>query len=703
MLTINRVKIVLKSEHRDFGYESCFKRGLNLISSKENTCGKSSVIAAIYYCLGMEELLGGQGGKVLPSAYKSTIECDGEVVKILESSAYLEINNGIRTVTLYRTIKADHREDSLISVYDSPLSGIHDHKTTYEDFFVHGKNSARNEKGFFTFLEDFLHLQLPAVPTTDGSTRKLYLQLIFSALFIEQKQGWSNILARIPFLGIRESKRRVIEFLLQLDIFENEQQKEKCKSDEILIRNEWKSAIERMKYIIQTNGMDSLNLPLNPRILSREDIVAITAIHPVSEKTIDEIIAELEVEQKKFSTREPIIRDNYEELQSELEKVEADIRELTSAISELENAKYAKQNSIAQQQHTLDTLRIDLRNNQDAAKLKRLGSEIEGSTFSDCCPVCHQHVDDSLLIAKNYVAVMGIDENIAHLQAQIQMLEYSIAGRQRELADTERNIRIYRDDLYALQRLGKSIRSDLFAVNSELSETLIRKRIINENRISSLQELTVKMEHFRGEVSELSKKWANMLATRESLPKATYSDDDKKKLDALRQYFVDNLKKFGYKSVTDIASITLSPENYMPMVADFDMKFDSSASDNIRVIWAYTLALLQVSIVYEGNHPSVIIFDEPDQHSIVVSDLNSLFQTILELKDACQVIVGITEKDSDTQAIITAFSPAQCQRNEIVGKAFAPLVSNLNSQSSQESSEMSGNPDMDNVEKSVNE
>ena len=53
------------------------------------------------------------------------------------------------------------------------------------------------------------------------------------------------------------------------------------------------------------------------------------------------------------------------------------------------------------------------------------------------------------------------------------------------------------------------------------------------------------------------------------------------------------------------------------------MKFDSSASDNIRGIWAYTVALLQVSMSKGGNHPGVLIFDEPVQHSIVPNDMKN--------------------------------------------------------------------------------
>lgn len=67
--------------------------------------------------------------------------------------------------------------------------------------------------------------------------------------------------------------------------------------------------------------------------------------------------------------------------------------------------------------------------------------------------------------------------------------------------------------------------------------------------------------------------------------------------------------------------IKLSEESYLPIIEEFDMKFDSSASDNIRAIWAYTIALMQTSIEKEGNHPGVIIFDEPNQHSIIPEDM----------------------------------------------------------------------------------
>lgn len=55
------------------------------------------------------------------------------------------------------------------------------------------------------------------VRTSDGNERKLYLQVIFAAMFIEQKHGWSDILSGMPVFGIRESKKRIVEFVLGLD------------------------------------------------------------------------------------------------------------------------------------------------------------------------------------------------------------------------------------------------------------------------------------------------------------------------------------------------------------------------------------------------------------------------------------------------------------------------------------------------------
>ena len=74
MLKINRLRVEINTVKGVYGIDERFCSGLNFIASRENTCGKSSILEAIYYCLGFEQILGGASGigsKVLTSAFKN--------------------------------------------------------------------------------------------------------------------------------------------------------------------------------------------------------------------------------------------------------------------------------------------------------------------------------------------------------------------------------------------------------------------------------------------------------------------------------------------------------------------------------------------------------------------------------------------------------------------------------------------------------
>lgn len=209
MLQINRIKVLIRSTNGNYGFDESFRSGLNFIASEDNTCGKSSVLAAIYYCLGMEEIIGGKGEKVLTSVYKNTIEDGNETWSVLESGLFLEIFNGSNAITIYRSTKMENRDSKLVTIFDSTINEINSPETAREDMYVHMPNAAINQKGFHAFLEHFIGLELPIVPTTDDKERKLYLQLIFSCMFIEQKRGWADIFSGMPILGIKDAKIRV--------------------------------------------------------------------------------------------------------------------------------------------------------------------------------------------------------------------------------------------------------------------------------------------------------------------------------------------------------------------------------------------------------------------------------------------------------------------------------------------------------------
>lgn len=257
MLKINRIKGVSKTLNTNYGFDYTLLDSLNLISSKNNTRGISSVLVTIYYCLGFEEIIGGKGMKTLTSVYKSNIVDESEVsYRVIESEAWLEITNGAEVVTIFRSGKKDSRSENLITVYHSDLDSIFNPDVYVEDMYIHSQNSTTSKKGFHNFLEKFMGLNLPYVPTSDGKEYKLYMQMIFSGIFIEQKRGWADLFSAMPIMRIKDAKKRVVEYILALDTLANNRLRAKLKNDENNIITDWKVIVGEIKAICARESFD---------------------------------------------------------------------------------------------------------------------------------------------------------------------------------------------------------------------------------------------------------------------------------------------------------------------------------------------------------------------------------------------------------------------------------------------------------------
>jgi hypothetical protein len=670
MIKINRLKIEIKTENGIYGVDYKFNHGLNFLASDENTCGKSSILAAIYYCLGFEEIIGGKGDKVLTSVYKTYIEDGEKVLPVLESGAYLEVFNGHEVITIFRAAKMENRKSNLVTVFFSALDDIGNPKIKVEDMYVHLPNSAKNEKGFHNFLEQFLHMDIPEVPSSDDSSRKLYLQLIFSGMLIEQKHGWADIFSGMPYLGIKEAKKRVIEFLLKLDTLENEKKKEYLRNLENKITANWENLIKDLSREAAREACEISGIPLSPKILTDNDLSRID----INKNGIPlaDYISTLNEEYDALKILKPRVVDNFNQLQEELTETENSIRQLENELNEHKKMLNSEDLSIRSLIKNLEIINTDITNNKDAKRLKDLGSEINNTTSVDICPVCNQAIQDTLLPA-NDLQFMSIDENIRHLEAQKEMLEFALSSHKQSKSKLEINIKEIENRLYKLRRLAKSLRSDLYSTNDNFSEATIYKKIQLESEIEALSSLKKYIDTIKKELINESINWEEYLKEKSSLPKNKFTELDNEKLLGLKEHFIENLKRYGYKSITNFHEIDISKESYLPIIEDFDMKFDSSASDNIRAIWAFTVALFQTSHEKGGNHPGLLIFDEPAQHSIVTNDMKQFFRSIIDLGSSCQVIVGITVKDSETRQAINELLRHAYNYIEIKNKAFQKI------------------------------
>lgn len=676
MLKITRIKGISRSVDKNFGFDYKLQDGLNLIASDINTRGKSSTILAIYYCLGFEEIVGGKGMKTLTSVYKTVVEDGLENYNVLESETWLEISNGIDTVTLFRSGKRIGRDENLISVYYSKIDNVYNPDTYVEDFYVHAPKSATSSKGFHTFLEKFIGFKLPLVPTNNDVEYKLYMQLIFSAIFIEQKRGWADLFSAMPVYNIKESKKRVVEYILGLDTFANERKRANIRFRESNISNKWSMVVKELQTICNRDDCRIYGLPVKPKIWTDETDkqITITTIGQTPEE-IDMKLVSLENEYNLLVGITPKIVDNYDLLQEELEKTENNISDFERELENQRQLLSAEKAAILKLKTSLETINNDLRNNKDAFKLKQMGSEIGINSYNGICPVCHQMIKDSLLPIQSNSDIMSIEDNIKHLESQKDMIIFALDGHKsnRDLADE--NIQSLCSRIFTLKRLAKTVRNDLYSVDENLSETVIYRRIQLENRIQQLNSLKEFYSQKRAEILQLSQKWKEYLKDKSELPKRNFSESDQIKINIFTKHFKSYLKTFNYSSVSNYNSIQISNNNYLPISEGFDMKFDSSASDNIRAIWAYTLALLRTSIDTDGNHPKIVIFDEPAQHSIVTEDVISFFNAIIDIPGSIQVILGITLNDDNIRKAVNDFDEKRLNIVNVGNRAFQPLDS----------------------------
>lgn len=471
------------------------------------------------------------------------------------------------------------------------------------------------------------------------------MQLIFSGIFIEQKRGWADIFSAMPVLNIKDAKKRVLEYILGLDTLTNEKKRASLKISESTISHKWDELAKEIVILCNREDCRVSGLPFKPCILDDVSTISILTINgnvPIAEK-----ICALEQRWGQLNRKTPKIVDNFEELQNELERTESSIHNLEDEQHRnLQTMLYEKA-ALKKLETNLEIINQDLQNNKDAQKLRKMGLELEIESYNGRCPVCGQVIQDSLLPVQNCEHTMSIEKNIRHLESQKSMVAFAINAHRQNIETCETNQRAISGRIFTLRRLAKTISSDLFSIDESLSETVVYERINIENQIQSLRKLNAEVQERIDSLIRLSDEWSYYLAEKKSLPKSNFTQRDKEKVEALELNFKRYLQAFNYQSVSSYDSIQISHDNYLPISEGFDMKFASSASDNIRAIWAYTLALLRTSNETGGSHPQNVLFDEPGQHSIVTEDMVSLFREIIELPGKNQLIVGITLNDGE--------------------------------------------------------
>lgn len=650
-LILRAVRLSVETAESDVGRTIIFQRGLNILRAG-NTSGKSTTVQAIIYALGLEGMLSPRREIPLPHSMTDRVTVDGNDLSVLASSVSLEIENASGAiVTATRQVKITDVDNTVISVEFGPaVTGPGNFDT--KDFFVRRSGAAQREDGFHFFLSNFLGWELPQVTHMDGSEKPLYSECLFPFFYVEQKHGWSGLPPRIPtYLGIREVGKRAFEYVLGLEVFQRILMRQRLKSNIAEIEVSWRSALSELQTVARTAGVTTRSEPR--RISDSDDPNAPLFTASVAGEWLPINTAVNQLRQTLAKRDQQIVKTAEEDssgLENELQQAEDSVRSTLVTLSLLMEERGVLTDQERQLAVRLDALNEDLQRHKDSALLVRLGAKhVKSLAVDHACPTCHQEVNDGFDISAN---VMTADENIAFIDRQRKTFSAAREDAIRALQSIEVRERSLRATLAGLRRQVRQIKDTLIGPSSAPSLADISERAALQDQLDRLLENETALERQKQVLQDLARKHKEQTEMLDGLAKSDLSESDGAKLNLVERHLRRQLRRYQFDSLRP-EDVEINRETYRPGHEGYELGFDLSASDMIRVIWSYLFSVLRVSEEQGGNHLGLLIFDEPKQQETAHESYRQLLHEAAEQGQlGSQIVIATSEERNSLMSML---------------------------------------------------
>lgn len=674
MLRIRHIRLRAETTGGLYGTDVRLDGGLTVLHAP-NTSGKSTVLHALLYALGLEQMLSPRREIPLSYAMREYVQnpANGVEHKILESYVAVEIENARgQTMTVRRNVitEGDRR---LISVIGGPelTEGPGDYAR--RDYFVIDAGGAQREAGFHRLLAEFMNWNLPTVKRFDGRDCPLYVETLFPLFFVEQKVGWTAIPGAIPTqFRIREVHRRSVEFLMDFDTHDMELRRQDLELRMGAARSDWAKSVDSIVALATASGFRAAKLPMTPTALISDDENAYLEYQRDGEwLRLQTRVAAL-AEQLETLENEaiPEVEEVVEGAAAEAEALSAEILSLNTERSMIFRDRQAELVQQASTAKRIAQLEEDLQKNKDALKLQNFGSTLSRELDPNHCPTCEQAIDQSLLPQGTLESVMSLENNIEYLSAQRKVFERLADRSVAMIRELDLELVSTADDVRRKSARLRALKSDLIAPSHAASAAFIEERLRLEQELHRIDETMKRFEQQLDALNEQAQAWRDMLEERAELPLARLSEEDIGKLTKLETSIRSQLVKYGFGTFP-AKDLTVSQDSYRPEKEGFEIGFELSASDSVRLKWAYQLGLLDVSHDSTTNHPGLVVFDEPRQQEAAEASVAGLLTEASKIADGrSQILIATSEDLSKVKGFLEGI---ECQLLVFDGKMIAPI------------------------------
>jgi hypothetical protein len=450
------------------------------------------------------------------------------------------------------------------------------------------------------------------------------------------------------YFQIRDVARRAVEFILALDTHEIELKKQRLDLELAASNAAWAAKRDDLLALASTVNARVEGLPSAPTLsaaaIARSYLLSSdgTTWRPLEEvaTSLRDRISELAHAQM------PTVSDIVSEAEQEVEGLMALVADRNAKRSAIFRARQSEISQRASIGRRLAALEEDLQKNLDAQKLRNLGSAISETFAPDHCPTCTQPIADTLLAQRAGAAIMPVEQNIEYIRAQRGIFQRLSKQTDAAIEELERQLIAATSEVNESSSRLRALKNDLVAASGAPSIAALEERIPAEARLSGLEDALQHFEQTKLSLVALAEHHARLLAERSELPRDRLTEKDNATLVLMGELIREQAGSYGFSTFPP-SELDISYESYRPEREGFEIGFEMSASDTIRLKWAYQLGLLEVARTAETHHAGLVIFDEPQQQKTARISFKKLLDRAATARKFGQQVIFATSEDRD--------------------------------------------------------
>ena len=404
----------------------------------------------------------------------------------------------------------------------------------------------------------------------------------------------------MPFFGITKAKEKIMEFLLNLHEIKISTERDVLMREKNILQEEWQRRLRSFAYLEHQSNSNILNIPEQISTdKSKIEQIALIYFKSEDEKiSLKDYIEEKQVLLKEFENK-PLSRIN-ESREYTILEYNKQKEEYASLNEYIERFREKFETEKLQYEHLKKQLIFVEKEIKENLNLQKVFKEnIINEKGGNHCPTCSQEVSIDLLRSKEIqIPQLSLEENTGFLKSQKKILNSSLSSLEETIKEKNILLKYFQNNLRKKETLIKSISKDLIADDRAFTESELVKKLQLEKEIENLNDVLKSFEEIKKELENLARRFHNNDIAIKALSSSV--EQDEKIISKFEKLFKDLLFDFGYDSNVDykISINRKEPFKYFPVYKKFkddptpqSIRINSSASDFVRSIWAFTISL----------------------------------------------------------------------------------------------------------------